>query len=194
MIYKPKDRNSPGSIWKIVSPNGIVFYLSTVDEDHIFKSKLRVNTRGNLKLQKSIAAYGIETHIFEKMASDVPRRELTTRKRELVFALGKTSEKRKQTLYSCTPEDLKSSIEEFLEIKIPLYDEYDNSVWVQKDGKWIKKFQKKTKRVKDWEEPHDKMGILDRMEMFDNFLQMGDSNEEVEDEDELFPIPEDLDD
>ena len=201
-VYIHKDRNAPGSIWKIISPNGAIFYLSTVDEDFLFKKKLKGSTRGDLNLQKSCAVYGIEAHVFEKIASDVPRKELTIRKRELILANTRTTKNQRKAMAFNTPEEFKSRIEEYdPSTKVALYDTSVQFMWIQKGGKWIKEFKSKKERVRDGSEPWDKMAILDRMEMCDHYLQMGDGEEleELEDPEgvssfEFPPIPEDIDD
>ena len=190
-----KGQDAKGSIWRITSPKGQIFILSTVDEDLEFRRKIRSSTRGNLDLQKSISAHGLHSHKFEKLEKDIPRIELTTRKREIIMSTTRTTKRTKQKMVNATPEEFKARMEEYDTIeRVALYDTTVQFMWVQRGGKWIEKSKTDSTRIRKYDEPWDKMGILDRMEMRDSFLQMGDRYEpDLEDlEDYLLPpIPED---
>jgi hypothetical protein len=189
-VYEKKDKNRPGSIWKITNPIGEHWWMSTVEDDEKFLMLIRTGIKGNSELQKSVKKFGFHKHKIVKEFSNIPRKELTTRKRELVLSTQKINRKAAGNILSQTPEEFKPIIEELMVINVALYDSNDAWYWKQIDGVWTKvSDKKKWKRVNKSDEPEYPLDILNRMEEYTSYLQMSDGSfrdeEQTEEPDEL---------
>jgi hypothetical protein len=188
--YVKKDKNRPGSIWKITNPIGEFWWMSTIESDEKFISLIRTGIKGNQKIQNSIKKFGFLKHKIVKEHENIPYKELTVRKRELELQTKKISKRYTNYMISDTPPELRKVIEEYQIIDVALYDSNDAWYWKQIDGVWTKvSDKKKWKRINKSDEPEYPLDILNRMEEYTSYLQMSDGSfrdeEQTEEPDEL---------
>jgi hypothetical protein len=186
--YNKKDRNRPGSIWKITNPIREFWWMSTVEDDEKFLSLIRTGIKGNSELQKSIKKFGFTQHKIVKEYANIPRQEITTKKRELVLQTKKISKKSREQMIDKIPPEFREIAEQYRIENVALYDTNDSWMWKQIDGVWTKvSDKKKWKRVNKLDEPEYPLDILNRMEEYTSYLQMSDGTfrDEEESEEEI---------